>query len=252
MRVQFQLRQRLANQYPALGGVRRWVRANLDARSQTRASYSQSGEDAYVWSELQNYDLSKAAYIDVGANHPTSLSNTFLLYRNNLRGLIVEPNPELLMLHRSVRPADCAVLAGCGSEPAIGAFRIVSTPVLGSFASQEDSLSEVKGTRRLDIIHLPIVPLDAIAHLVPCDYFCFASIDVEGQDYQVVLGARQTLIKTLFLCIEANSDDVRRHLTSELGDYGFVLTRQLGCNMIFCNSNSALSRYRRIPDVKTS
>jgi len=243
------LRERLANQYPSLGRVRRWLRANVDARSSVRASYSQNGEDSFIWSRLLAYDLRRSAYIDVGANHPTNLSNTFLLYRNNLRGIIVEPNPELLQLHRSIRPDDYAVLAGCGAEPAIGAFQILSTPVLGSFTNHLDLKTERTEVRRLDTIHVPIVPLDAIAQLVPCDYFCFTSIDAEGQDYEVVLGARHTLQRTLFLCIEANTEDAKQHLTVDLEDQGFVLIHQLGCNLVFFNSNSAMNQYRLHPDL---
>jgi hypothetical protein len=57
-------------------------------------------------------DLRGGIYVDVGANHPTSISNTFLLYRHGLHGVTIEPNPELSQLHRRFRRRDVVVSVG--------------------------------------------------------------------------------------------------------------------------------------------
>ncbi|MDF0498447.1 hypothetical protein [Bradyrhizobium yuanmingense] len=48
-------------------------------------------------------------YIEIGANHPISTSNTYLMYQRGAQGVLVEPNPELGALIRKVRLRDILV-----------------------------------------------------------------------------------------------------------------------------------------------
>lgn len=56
-------------------------------------SYAGNGEDLIILGWLRNYDcdLARIRYVDVGANHPTFLSNTYLLYEAGARGVLIEP-----------------------------------------------------------------------------------------------------------------------------------------------------------------
>ncbi len=236
-------RQVLANRVPVLGNLRRWVRAAIDTHSALRPSYAQHGEDRFVEEMLEAYDLSQSAYIDVGANHPTSLSNTYRLYRSGIRGLTIEPNPELLALHRKFRPLDIAVGVGCGQTAMVGKFQILSTPVLGGFS--EETQHEIPPTRLLREAYIPILPLDLIAPLLPVSYYCFVSIDTEGYDEAVLLGASETLKKTLMLCIEANTLKIAQTLSEQLNGLGYQRVQHLGCNLLFINRNEAFHRHRK-------
>jgi len=236
-------RQILANRIPMLGNLRRWLRAVIDTYSAPRSTYAQNGEDQYVEEILETYDLSQSAYIDVGANHPTSLSNTYRLYRRGIHGLTIEPNPELLALHRKFRPRDIVVGVGCGQTAMLGEFQILSTPVLGGFSVETQN--EIPHTRLLRKVYIPILPLDLIAPLLPASYYCFVSIDTEGQDEAVLLGAGETLKETLVLCVEANSPEVAQTLSERLNGLGYELVQRLGCNLLICNRNEMFDRYRK-------
>lgn len=236
-------RQILANRIPILGNLRRWLRAAIDTHSALRSTYAQHGEDRYVEEIVEAYDLSQSAYIDVGANHPTSLSNTYRLYRRGVSGLVIEPNPELLALHRKFRPRDIAVSVGCGQTATLGKFQILSTPVLGGFSAEMQR--ETAHARLLREAYIPILPLDLIAPLLPASYYCFVSIDTEGHDEAVLLGASETLKKTLLLCIEANTPEVAQTLSERLSSLGYELVQRLGCNLLFRNRNEMLHRYRK-------
>lgn len=76
-----------------------------------KKTYSQSGEDAILSYVLNfmGYDLTKITYLDLGANHAVSMSNTYTYYRNGCRGVLVEANPELIPDLQRERPGDIIV-----------------------------------------------------------------------------------------------------------------------------------------------
>jgi hypothetical protein len=60
-------------------------------------SYSQSGEDMIVRFFLNQIKKpSKLLWLDIGAHHPTHLSNTAIFYNEGKRGINIEPNPFLI------------------------------------------------------------------------------------------------------------------------------------------------------------
>jgi FkbM family methyltransferase len=201
-----------------------------------------------ILKELDVYDLRGGIYVDVGANHPTSISNTFLLYRHGLHGVTIEPNPELSQLHRRFRRRDVVVSVGCGRRAQMAVFEISKTPVLSRFQSAVESVSQHK----MEVMrreYLPILPLDIVLAALAFDWIYFLSIDVEGLDVEVLQGAGAVLPKTLFLCVEANSAKERAVLSSHLQAAHFDLQTTLGCNLIFKNSNPRFDAYRVRPSA---
>ena len=227
----------LANRAPLLGGIKRAVTAAYSSVRPMRSTYSQHGEDRWILEQLRGLDTSDAIYVDVGANHPTSISNTYLLYRHGHRGVVIEPNSELLRLHRWFRPGDIAVGAGCGAPPACLGLNVLSTPVLSSFKTPDPKLA--KGARVLRVEHLPVLPLDVILEDIPHQWVSFVSIDTEGLDDEVLEGAQQTLTRTLLVCVEANDAAAERRVARRFKDR-FDLQRRFGCNMIWYNRKAPM------------
>lgn len=221
-----------ANHFSFLGPIKRTMVAVIDSRMPMKPSYSQHGEDVWILQELSGLDLSDGIYIDIGANHPTTISNTYLLYRHGLRGIVVEPNLELLNLHKRVRPKDIQIGIGCGSESKVAAFHFFSTPVVSTFDERQSAL--VKDAKVTKVEYLPVLTLDAVLRSFPQTCIYFLSIDTEGFDYQVIKGARETLKRTLLLCIETIDEKSEAELISSL-EKDFELVKRFGCNMIFRN-----------------
>ena len=73
-----------------------------------RTSYAQAGEDRVVAFVLERLGVpgKDVVYADLGAAMPEGDSNTFLLYRNGGRGLLVEADPEYRAAYASLRPED--------------------------------------------------------------------------------------------------------------------------------------------------
>jgi FkbM family methyltransferase len=217
----------LVNNFAFLGKYKRWVVAFFDSILPTKATYSQHKEDEFIWSTLQQYDLTGSIYVDIGANHPTDISNTYLLYRKGLHGIIVEPNEELVKLFRKFRKKDIPLMIGCSNITALLKFNISRTPVISSFTTDRD----------VDIyksVYLPVIPIDtALLHL-DFQYISFLSIDVEGLNYEVLQGATNTIQKSLIVCIEYDSEEEKEKLTKLMGA-GFEILAIYGCNIIYFN-----------------
>src|SRR5208283_1151718 len=104
-----------------------------DSLTPSRSSYSQYGEDEFVAAMLSEVDPAKGFYIDVGANHPTRISNTYLFYRRGWSGIAIDPQRQMEKLFRACRPRDQFIRAGCGRRADIAEFSYAGASVLSGF-----------------------------------------------------------------------------------------------------------------------
>ncbi len=210
---------------PFLVAAKRFACACWDSWTPSRRSYSQHGEDILVLSELHGWNPRDAIYVDVGANHPTCISNTYFLYRRGWHGIVVEPNAGLIQLHRVFRPRDVQICVGCGRQAALMPFYVSRAPSLSSFSSPE-----AKYVSRID--YLPVLTLDQLLEPFADKRIALLSIDTEGVDYDVLIGAEKTLNRTHLLCVESNHAGEREKIRSLL-EPRFDIVAQVGCNHIF-------------------
>jgi FkbM family methyltransferase len=221
----------LANRVPMLGDVWRFVTAAVAAGMSRRDSYAQHGEDVWLLERLTAARGPGVIYVDVGANHPSRLSNTYLLYRSGFSGVVIEPDPRLVRLHRLFRRRDVAVAAGCGADDGHALFAVSTTPVISSFVPERGVETGAR-TRRLE--EVAIRRLDDILEDVDFDFVGVLSIDTEGFEREVLDGAPATLARTLFVCIERNTDDAASAIADALtGDFECVA--HFGCNDVWRN-----------------
>src|SRR5687767_14108710 len=88
--------------------------ANRVFRRTGKVSYAQCGEDLIVDYVFTALGVQGPTYLDIGANDPVSLSNTYLFYRRRCAGVCVEPNPPLCEAFRRKRPRDHCLNVGVG------------------------------------------------------------------------------------------------------------------------------------------
>ena len=69
--------------------------------------YAAGGEDRLVAS----FFAKPGFYVDVGCNHPSSYSNTFMLYKRGWHGINIDANANLIALHQRVKPRDQSIFA---------------------------------------------------------------------------------------------------------------------------------------------
>jgi FkbM family methyltransferase len=224
------------NKFPFLSVVSRFSRALYYSSILTRPSYSQHEEDKFVINTLdQNFAKTKYNYVDVGGFHPVSLSNTYLMYRKKMNGIVIEPNPELLRLHKIFRPRDIQLPVACAKENKLDKFYVQKTfPALSSL--EKGGLN-----KKIKCHYVPVLNLDTILSSLELSEIYFLSIDVEGYDFDVLKGGEKTLQRTFLLCVECNSHQAENEIKFFLSGRGFVLLKSFGCNFFFKNENFQLS-----------
>lgn len=217
----------IANKLPALGKPKRYLLGYLAKYSKKRDSYAQIGDDKIAIDLLKEKVLDRPIfYIDVGANHPSRLSNTYRMYREGAAGVTIDPNDELMRLHQLIRPRDIQLSIGCGKNAKLLKFYYSTTPVLSSFSE-----SQVSNVWRAS--YLPIFTLDKICADLKIAFVDFLSIDVEGLDIEILEGANETLLKTYLICIEANSEESELMIISYMNSKNFELRIKNKWNLFF-------------------
>jgi FkbM family methyltransferase len=233
----------LVRNFPYLGTYKRKLAAFIDSSTPVKSSYSQYGEDVYLYEQIRKYDLNHSIFVDVGSNHPTSLSNTYLFYRQGLNGIAIDANSDLIRLHRRFRPRDIAICLGCSNKSSLGRFEVAKTPVLSRFQGSESPGN--LGFEQWHLEFVPILPVDVAIKAIDFEWIFLLSIDVEGLDYEVLEGAKNTLEEVLFCCVEANNDSHAQRIGSLMQAIGFFLEKQIECNLIYRNSASKFEAYKR-------
>lgn len=219
------------NAFPWLAGLSRYVKAVYYSCVGQKPSYSQHGEDKFVLETLnQSFPGTQYNYIDVGGFHPMLLSNTYLLYRMKMNGVIIEPNPELVKLHRLFRSRDIQLGVACGCENTICKFYLQKTfPALSSLKGSSDKTTKTR--------YVPLMNLDSIVAGLDFTTIHFLSVDVEGFDFAVLQGAEKVLQHTFIVCVETNSIEEEKQVSLFLQERQFLFLKKFDCNLIFKNMN---------------
>lgn len=212
-------------------------------------SYSQAGEDIIVNALFKSFGIMRFSYLDVGANHPDFISNTYLFYKQGCRGVCVEPNSKLYKTHRRVRPGDICLNVGIGVNDLREAEFYLFTGLadgLSTFSKKDaDHWANVgmKGVGRFKpakIVKLPLMPINEIISTTGIPDFL--SIDVEGMDLLVLktLDFSNYMIKCI--CVETvyYSQDGQSLRNTELMGFmnasGYSVYADTGINTIYVNT----------------
>lgn len=195
-------------------------RAFAAAISPSNASYSAAGEDLLAWSRLSalGVDPSAIRYLDIGAAHPSLLSNTCLFYVRGGSGVLVEPDPDQAMKLRSARPRDVVIEAGAAFDDRrqLKLSRMTS-PLFNSFspsrAADVAEASKSWGTmpqQVLDSIDVDLIPAnDLLIEHFSSQPLHLLSIDAEGEDFAILKSIDIQRFAPSLICIElqATIDD---------------------------------------------
>jgi FkbM family methyltransferase len=206
--------------------IKAWLVAFMHFAAPVRLSYSQAGEDRLVEDILGDLAFRDQIYVDVGANHPTRLSNSYRFYRRGWRGVTIEPNRGLLLLHAWVRPADVRLAIGCGSVPDVLKFCHANSHVLSGFENPGSKATGILGGE-----WMPVLPLDVVLEGVGVQPIFLLSIDVEGFDLEVARGAVRSLARTRVVVIEGATEDAA--LMGFFREQGFEMVASTVHNLIF-------------------
>lgn len=206
-----------------------------------RGSYAQNGEDRAILELFPN--ATRGTYVDLGANHPYKISNTYLLYRRGWHGICVDPIPTLAKLHRRHRPRDMFLNVGVGVESGEFDFYEMSSAELSTFSA--DIARELVSAGRAAIIRthrIRALPVEEIVATIASDgVFDLLSIDVEGLDVEIVRHTDWEKVRPRVVLCETSSfeHDWAAEIGRLFAERGYRHHRHVGCNDIFVRDPSA-------------
>jgi FkbM family methyltransferase len=184
-------------------------------------TWSQSGEDAIIAFLLEHeLHVASPTYLDIGAHHPTYLSNTYLFYTRGSRGVLVEPDPVLFEDILRVRKRDTCLNIGIGLGEARDAeLFVMSAPTLNTFVREEAERIAAMGFHRIEkVVKVPLVPVNQIL----AEHFQrgpeILSLDVEGLDLQILQSLDYERFRPTVVCVETltYADDKTAHKLPEI------------------------------------
>ena len=152
------------------------------------SSYSQAGEDAVIDFLLQQVDLYWPRYLELGSHHPISCNNTYRFYGRGARGVLVEPNRDIIPTIKRIRPGDTVLNIGVSEVDMVEQdFYTFEISQLNTFNKKEAYLREKSGTYKIQsIVKLPTKSINTIIKENFTNRPDLLSIDIEGLDYIVL------------------------------------------------------------------
>lgn len=151
----------------------------------THKSYSQTGEDLIASFFLA--DIQNGFYVDIGANDPIHLNNTYWFYKHGWRGLCIEPSSFRCKLFKTIRPKDEVVCCGAGGQNGEMDFFVFDLDNISTFSPVEaEEFKKVGHT----IVETKKVPVYTLAHIMSTyakgRTVDVLSIDTEGLDLEIL------------------------------------------------------------------
>lgn len=160
------------------------------------STFGQLGEDAVIANHLGWLGLPAHAagiYLDIGAYHPTSGSNTYRLYRQGARGIAVDVGLRKQQLWQRFRPRDqfinAAVMPNSYGEDSV-AFQLSGT--YGSAGDHVEGYGVILNPRARKTVHASALRAGDLArHVLAIPAWLEApwrvlNIDIEGLDEQAL------------------------------------------------------------------
>jgi FkbM family methyltransferase len=180
--------------------------------------------------------LQTGFYLDVGANHPFQISNTYRLYAAGMRGICVEPNDMLADLHQRVRPEDILLRTVVGPTNGLQRFYELSYHGVSTASDEELAARQRAGATLLKTTYKPMLRLDTLletCRLPGREVFSFLSVDTEGWDEMVLNTNDWNLYRPQVVIVEANDEASEASISNLMNSKGYRLEKRFAVNLVF-------------------
>lgn len=175
-----------------------------------RKSYSQFGEDQLLrgflgdkWS--WNY---KGFWVDIGAHHPTKLSNTKLYSEVGWRGINVDASADSIITFNKLRKKDINVNVGIGLHPGVLDYYRMSLSPMNTFSKEFADKAIEEGAKLLEVLKIPVITMEELLdnYLPAGQKIDFLSIDCEGLDLSILQSNNWIKYRPEYVLIEIHTN----------------------------------------------
>lgn len=172
----------------------------------SRVSYAQCGEDLIIDFLFSTLKPERVRYLDIGAHHPTHLSNTYFFYERGANGVCVEPDAALAQAFAKARPRDRCLNIGIGPQDGVADFFHMTTSTLNTFSREQAERYRSYGNQRIErVARVPIRNINAVIGENFDGAPELVSLDVEGLDLAVLQSLDFSRYRPLVFCVETLS-----------------------------------------------
>jgi FkbM family methyltransferase len=186
-------------------------------------SHSQFGEDKLIIEYFCSLGITEGVFLEIGANHPTKLSQTWLLEKSGWRGILIEPLPHLAALLRNERPGSQVFEAAVSSADRIGhAYLLIKDD------EAESVLVFDKPRGGQPHATVAVRTLDDILSHAKCSCIDFLSIDIEGAELPALQSFDFHKFRPRMILIEDHCQNLAKHRF--LKSKGYKIVNRCGCN----------------------
>lgn len=203
-------------------------------------SYAQHNDDVFLVNVFDLIGIRKPSYLDLGAHHPTEISNTALLYARGSSGVNVEANPSLIPAFIKDRPRDVNLSVGVGPTRGRMPFYMFDNfSGLNSFSKEDtDKITHsnptmrVKKTLDIDIITIEDIITQHCNGLFPD----LLNTDVEGWDHAILEACDFSKSRPKVICAEIRpwaADATKEMLYMK----GYFCLCRIQANLIFVHTD---------------
>lgn len=206
----------------------------------SQRSFSQEGEDLILRRLFE--DQSHGFYVDIGAHHPKLFSNTYFFYQRGWRGINIDAAPGSMKPFNVFRPRDINIESAISSRTDPIYFSIFNEPALNSFNASnfQGSNTEYKESKK---VKLKPRTLKSILdeYLPDRQVIDFLSVDVEGEDLNVLKSNDWDKFRPKLIAIEERGFDIQDLEKSEIFTFlrtqGYILKAKTLNTLLFVLSS---------------
>lgn len=210
-----------------------------------RRTFSQEGEDILLARLFEGKRT--GFYVDVGAHHPSSCSNTYYFYRKGWRGINIDAMPGSMRLFNLVRPRDTNIEIAISDKNETLEFHSFNNPLFNSAdkqlaESRRTEFNEAAGDHNVFRVEAETLESILEKHLPPGTPIDFMTIDVEGLDLQVLKSNDWSRFRPEYILIEILGQSLKSLVDTEtykfLIEIGYEPVSKLVHTVIFMERNA--------------
>lgn len=230
-----------------------------DKKPLGKYSYSQSGEDMIVDFLMMWIGIDDIYYLDIGANHPVRLSNTYHFYKKGAKGILVEPDIDLCKKLKLKRPKDQVINLALGTNgEGIVDMYVMTSRTLNTLDKHQ--AEELHRSTNEKIEQIRSVKLMGINEFIDAEFVekkpNYVSLDIEGLDYDILESWDFDKLRPDVFCVETltytqnNTEEKIDDIINLMLSNGYVKYADTYLNTIFV-SEAAWNK-RPLAKIKSS